>query len=171
MSTFDVVTENGASGSEEAPAGSALAHVRAAAARQREARTLDLPVGGAFGGRLVLRYGTLPLRELERYGELGDSLTNLSLALDMMVSACRTVLWREDGIDTDLGVRIEPALWQLMDWPLPPGLDLADLTAREIVDALFGSNAMAVGSHLGELVAWMQEPGVPVPGESSGATS
>lgn len=171
MSGFSVVTDS-PNGGSEAPPGSALARVRSAAARQRERRTFDLAVGGAFGEHLVIRYGTLPIDELERYGELADSISNLSLALDLMVSACRTVLWLEDGEATDLGVRIEQRLWELLDWPLPPGVDqLADVTTREIVDTLFGHNAMAVGNHLGELVAWMQDPGVAAPGESSGVTS
>lgn len=173
MSGYDVVTEGAANGARhDAAPGSALARARAAAARQREAQTHDLTVGGAFGEHLVIRYGTLPTGELERYAELAESITNLSLALDMMVSACRTVLWREGDELTDLDVRLDWHLWQLLDWPLPAGVDdVQDVTTRELVDTLFGRNALALGTHLGALTTWMQDPGGDEPGEASGATS
>jgi hypothetical protein len=145
--------------------------VRAAAARQREVHTLDLAVGGAFGTQLVVRYGTLPVDELDRYAELADNVGNLSLALDMMVRACRTLLWVEADQQHDLEVGLDARLWTLMDWPLPAGMEASDVTAREVVDALFGHNALALGGHLTALVEWMQNPGGDVVGEPSGATS
>jgi hypothetical protein len=57
------------------------------------------------------------------------------------------------------------------DWPLPPGVEAHDdLTAREVVDALFGHNGSALAQHLDELARWMQNPRVIEPGESSAAT-
>lgn len=151
---------------DAAPPGSALARLRQQAARQRETRTLDLTVGGAFGEQLVVRYGTLPVSELERYAELGDKLTNLSLVIDAMVSSCRTVLFEGD----DLEVQLDHRLWTLLDWELPATIDSADeLMPREVIEALFGQNALALGEHVEQLVTWMQKGATP--GEPSGATS
>lgn len=174
MSSYDVVAEGATSNgtTRDAPAGSPLARARAAAARQREVHTHDLAVGGAFGEHLLVRYGTLPTEELDRYAELSDSIGNLSLAIDLMVQSCRTIVWRDDDELTDLDVRLDWRLWTLLEWPLPPGVDEAeDVTSRELIDTLFGHNALALGTHLGELVTWMQNPGGDDPGEASGATS
>lgn len=152
--------------------GSALARIRSAAAAQRVARSTEIAVGGAFADHLWLRYGLLPLEEMDRYAELsaGASPRLSALTVDMMVSACRTVLWREDGIQTDLEVGLDGRLWELMDWPLPPATTAAELTPREIVLALFGGNGMGVVEHAEQLMTWMRGPGQP-PGESSAATS
>lgn len=153
----------------DAPAGSVLDGLRKAAVRQRKERTIDLPVGGAFGERLVVRYGTLPIEELDRYAELQGNITNVALAIDMMVSTCRTVLWREDGQETDLGVGLGTDLWELLDWPLPEGVE--ELTPREVVLGLFGAKeGMRLGNHLAALVAFNNE-GEPEPGEASAPTS
>jgi hypothetical protein len=151
----------------DAPPGSPLARLRQQAARQREQRTFDLAVGGAFGDQLVVRYGALPVSELERYAELGDKLTNLSLVIDAMVSSCRTVLY--DG--SDLEVTLDHRLWTLLGWELPPAIDAPDeLLPREVIEALFGHNALALGEHVNRLVSWMQDADES-PGEASGATS
>ena len=171
--TGPVVVPAGTHTNGSAEPGSALARIRAAAAAQRKDRSLELPVGGEFGDRLVLRYGLLPLEDMDRYADLaaGASPRLSALTIDMMVSACRTVLWREQGTDTDLAVGLTAELWELMDWPLPEGVDeLADLTPREIVLALFGGNGMAVVGHAEELMTWMRAPGTP-PGGASGASS
>lgn len=161
-----------ASGTDAPEPGSALARMRAAAAAQRRERHLDLPVGGEFGDQLVVRYGLLPLEDMDRYADLSTGKTpRLSaLTIDMMVSACRTVLWREHDTDTDLNVGLDSALWELLAWPLPPETGPEDLTPREIVLALFGGNGMAVVEHAEALMSWMRAPGA-TPGESSAATS
>jgi hypothetical protein len=152
--------------------GSVLAQLRARAAAQREHKRLDLPVGGEFGELLQLRYRPLPLEELERYSELTGRITNVALAIDMMVSCCETALWVEHGQETDLGVRLTSDLWELLGWPLPDGVDAAsDLTPREVVDGLFGGNGMALGSHIERLIDWMTDTEATAPGESSAATS
>src|SRR3954452_16603058 len=89
--------EGGAAPVADAAPGSALALARAAAARQRQRHTTEIPVGGDFGDHLRIRYGVLPLDEIERYSELAQT-TSWSLNLDVMTSACQTVLWD----DTDL---------------------------------------------------------------------
>lgn len=135
--------------------GSVLAALRAQAAQVRAQATTDLPVGGAFGDRLVIRYGVLPIEDLDRYSDLaaGGAVSNVNLAIDMMVSTCRTVLY--DGID--LNVKLDRHLWELLGYPLPTGMESsADLTPREIVSAVFGDNGMALGSHASTLITWME---------------
>jgi hypothetical protein len=152
--------------------GSVLAQLRARAAAQRETKRLDLPVGGAFGDLLQLRYRPLPVDELERYAELTGRITNVALAIEMMVSCCETALWVEHGQTADLGVRLTSDLWELLDWPLPVGIEsAADLAPRELVNALFGGNGMALGAHLERLSSWMTDPEGTEPGEASAATT
>lgn len=158
-SPIEVVTETNNGTSDAAP-GSALAQARALAAQQRQSQFKEIPVGGAFGDHLIIRYGVVPLDQVERYGELAGKVSNMSFNIDTMVTACRTLIWREDGNDTDLGVRLEPRLLTLLDWPLPPGVDrLEDVTAREVVEQLFGGNGMAVVTHFAQLFGWLQNPG------------
>jgi hypothetical protein len=160
---------------DERPApGSALARIKRAAAQQRGQRHVELVVGGAFGEHLVVRYGVLPIDEMDRYVDLanpGASMRLSQLTLDLMVSAARTVLWVEGDDVTDLGVRLDSSLWQLLDWPLPDGVALDELTPREIVLALFGDNGLAVLAHAEELMGWMRDPGGDSPGEALAATS
>jgi hypothetical protein len=162
---------NGAPEPDPAPAGSVLAHLRSRASQARAERHLDLAVGGAFGDMLVVRYRGLPVGELERYSELQGSVGNLSLAIDMMASCASTVLWSEDGVQTDLACSLGPDLWELLGWDLPKGLELADLSPRMVVDALWHERGMALGSHVSELVAWQTEEQLPEPGESSAPTT
>ena len=157
----------------DAPPGSLLANLRTQAAAQRETKTLDLPVGGAFGDSLIIRYGFLAIEDMDRYAELQPgNLRATSLTIDMMVSACRTVIGRDSGgVETDLGVKLDTELWQLLDWALPPGIQSADdITPREVVLALFGGNPMALVNHAERLITWFQDPSQ-APGESSAAIS
>ena len=157
---------------QDAAPGSVLAQLRARAEVQREERTLDLPVGGAFGERLVIRYRVLPPREWDEYAALltpdtGTKLTTPMSVLNvrMMAAACETVLWVEDGEESDLGCRLDAQLAELLGHPLPESTEYADLTVVEIVEALFAS-PMAVTSHAGNLVQWMQDPSGAEPGEA-----
>jgi hypothetical protein len=175
MSTIDVVAA-GAEGAGnhrgDAEPGSVLASLRSRAARQREAKRLDLAVGGSFGDLLRVRYRPLPVDELERYSELTGRIGNIALAIDMMVSCCETVLWHEHGDDTVLGVRLDADLWELLDWPLPDGVeDASELVPRDLVEALFGDNAMALGQHAERLIGWMMNTEELAPGEAPAATS
>jgi hypothetical protein len=154
------------------PAGSLLADLRRRTAQQRSERTLDLDVGGAFGDRLVLRYGVLPIDELERYSELQGKVSDIGLALDVLVRTCRGVYGRTDDGELELlrdedgsSVGLDTRLAELLAVELPPGVD--ELTPREIVSALFGNNALMLGQHVERLVAWMQ--GSDTSGEVSGA--
>jgi hypothetical protein len=111
----------------DAAPGSALALARAAAARQRQRHTTDIPVGGDFGEHLKIRYGVLPLDEIERYSELAQT-SSWSLNLDVMTSRARPSC---GTTPTSRSAWITGS-WTLLDWPLPAGLDRAeDLTARE----------------------------------------
>ena len=157
---------------QDAAPGSVLAQLRVRAEAQREERTLDLPVGGAFGDRLVIRYRVLPPREWDEYAVLltpdmaaGQITTPMSiLNVRMMAAACQTVLWVEGGDETDLECRLDSKLAELLGHPLPANTEYADLTLVEIVEGLFAS-PMAVTTHAGRLVAWMQDPGAE-PGEA-----
>ena len=86
---------------DDAAPGSVLAQLRARAEVQRQARTLDLPVGGAFGDELVIRYRVLERREWDKYAVLltPDAATGNAdlppmsvLNARMMAAACETVL-------------------------------------------------------------------------------
>jgi hypothetical protein len=166
-----------AAGAGEPPAadaapGSVLAHVRAAAAAQRRTKTLRLAVGGEFGERLIVVYGVLPVDELERYVTLAaaGAMRELGLAIDMAIASCQTLIWHEHDVDTDLHVRLDTALWQLLDWPLPEGIDDVDeLTPADVVRHLFGGNGIALAEHLEQLSTWMRNPGGDAPGEASPA--
>lgn len=149
--------------------GSVLARLRQAAQAQREVRTLELPVGGAFGDQLRVRYGVLPLEEMDRYADLTTGRVRLStLTIEMMVAACHTVVWHDAGTSEDLHVRLDGHLWELLGWPLPEGVD--QLTPKEIVLGLFNGNGLAIVAHVERLIGWMrgEEPDA---GESSAATS
>jgi hypothetical protein len=157
--------------SPDSARGSVLARLRAQAAEQTRSQHLDLVVGGAFGSNLLLRYRVLDVDELDRFASLGGKLTDISLAIEMMVTTCTAVLWRDDAGDvTDLAVTLEPGLWELMGWELPEGVELDELTPREVVVQLFGGNGPSLAIHLTRLAEWMQRPGGPSPGESSAAT-
>lgn len=158
---------------DDAAPGSVLAQVRAAAAAQRQTKTLRLPVGGEFGDRLIIVYGVLPVDELERYVALAaaGTMRELTLAIDMAIGSCKTLIWHEHDVDTDLHVRLDNALWQLLDWPLPEGVDDVDqLTPADVVRHLFGGNGIALAEHLEQLSNWMRNPGGDAPGEASRAT-
>lgn len=159
------------SAGRDAAPGSVLAQLRERAARQREAKRYELPIGGAFGDNLVAVYGVLPIAELEHYTSLAGKLGDLAMATDVAISACTTLLWREHDDRTDLGVRYGPELWALLGWPLPEGVEsVDDLLPRDVVSALFGGNGIAQLAHVEKVVTWMQDPGGDAPGEASAAT-
>jgi len=158
----------------DAPAGSVLAQLRAAAAVQRQARVLELVVGGAFGEHLVIRYRVLERREWDKYAVLltpsaaavragaeGGDLPPMSvLNARMMAAACVTVLWRDGPDDelVDLEVRLDGRLAKLLGHPLPEGVSYDDVGVLEVVEGLFAT-PLAVTAHAGELVQWMSDPG------------
>lgn len=155
---------------DDAAPGSVLAQLRARAAAQRQTRTLDLPVGGAFGDALVIRYRVLTPREWDKYavlltpaaasGGTGDLPPMSVLNARMMAAACETVLWADDDGQHDLDVRLDGRLAEMLAHPLPAGMGYGDLGTLEVVEGLFPS-PMAVTAHAGELVRWMQNPSDP----------
>jgi hypothetical protein len=157
-----------------APPSSVLERVRSVANAQREPLRIDIPVElPPWDGRLVVRYGTLPIDQAERFSALQDRLSDIDVSLDMMVTACRTLLWVEDGQTVDMGVRLDYSLWEYMQWPLPPGTTYQDMTAREVITKVFDDNSLALGNHLTRLSEWMARPSEAVksPGESQAAAS
>ena len=157
-------------GGDAAP-GSVLDVLRNAAAEQAQARTFDLPIGGAFGPHLLARYRVLDVDELERFPQLSGKIADIYIAVEMMVTTCTTLLWRDDHGDlTDLNAAYEPKLWELMGWPLPEHTSLDDLTPREVVVKLFGNNGTALSLHLQRLSEWLQNERSVSPGESLAAT-
>ena len=169
MTGIDVVGASNGAPAADAPPGSMLATLRARAAAQRKDKHLDLPVGGAFGDSLVIRYRLLPVDQAERFAELGERLSNIALVIDMMVTTCMTVLWREHEADTDLGVGLDQRLWDLLGWPMPETVD--ELTPHEVVVGLFADNALALGEHAERLATWMRAPEGPPVGEPSAGSS
>lgn len=155
---------------DDAAPGSVLAQLRTRAAAQRQARTLELVVGGAFGESLVIRYRVLDSREWDKYavlltpaataGGTGDLPPMSVLNARMMAAACETVLWRDETGEHDLEVRLDGRLAEMLGHPLAPGMSYSDLGVREVVEGLFAS-PMAVTAHAGELVQWMQDPSDP----------
>ena len=155
---------------DDAPPGSVLAQLRARAEVQRQTRTLELPVGGAFGDNLVIRYRVLERHEWDTYAVLltpnlqtGDTskLAPMSvLNVRMMAAACETVLWVDDDERTDLEVGLDGELARAIGYPLADGMSYDDLGPLEVVEALFAS-PMAVTAHAGDLVTWMRDPSDP----------
>ena len=105
-------------------------------------------------------------------------MTNLSLAIDMMVSCCVGVfvlrdgdlqeVTGEDGLPLGLDARLARVI--------APDLlsdDLPEPTPKVVVSALFGGEAMLLGAHASKLVGWMTERSTEGPplGESSAAAS
>ena len=157
---------------DDAAPGSVLAQLRARAEVQRQTRTLELAVGGAFGDELVIRYGVLERREWDKYAVLltPDAVTGNTelppmsvLNARMMAAACETVLYAGE----DLGVRLDGRLAEMLGYPLLEGMTYDDLGVLEVLDVLFAS-PMAVTSHAGELVRWMANPADP--GSAEGET-
>jgi len=154
--------------------GSVLARLRRQTELQQRDRTVDVEIGGAFDPPIIARYGVLPARELDRYAELVGGTSNLELVLDMLTRTCRALLSAdEDGELVELRDELGPMTYGhrlavALAMPIPPGED--DLPGRDVLLILFGGNGFAVAEHAGRVVSWMQNPGGPAPGESSGAT-
>jgi len=156
---------------EEPEPGSLLAELRAAGERQRRVKTAEFPVGGDFGSKLQIRYGVLSMSEMERYAELmgAGGLTNMGLAVDMLVACCQGLLWTSPstGLTTELSdekgkIKLGNRLALMMEWNDP---DAPEMSPREVVEALFGGNAMLFDRHVSEVVGWMRG-GSTGPGEA-----
>lgn len=154
---------------DEPEPGSLLDRLRSRAVEVQRDRTLDLDVPG-WRGELVLRFRPLDVGQLERFVENRSAgrVTGISESIDALATACVGVLGRdgdrlEELADERGPVRLEPRLGVLLGMP---GVD-ESYTAREIVLALFGGNAFALGAFVDRLVEWMIDPDAAArPGES-----
>lgn len=160
----------------DAPAGSVLAQLRELAQEQREERTLEVPIGGAWRGQLVVVYGMPSMAQSDRLLTKAATIPGLGPALrgagggsggpgvsdvnvDVMVTCCRTVLGRVPGQpDDDLGVGLTGELLELLQAPLPEGVDEYDeLAPADVIGQLFEENWLAVGRHAGKVFTFLQD--------------
>ena len=140
---------------------------------QRRARTLDLPVGGAFGDELVIRYRVLDRAEWDKYAVLltpnlqtgADNLPPMSvLNVAHDGRRLRDRALRRRGLAACGSTGGSPSC---IGHPLAEGMSYDDLGVVEVVEALFPS-PMAVTTHAGRLVTWMQDPSDPGGAEGEG---
>lgn len=145
---------------------------RRALAGQRE-RRLDLDVPG-WRGELVLRFRPLDMGQAERFMQArsGRSSSEVSEGVESMAQCCVGVFGRDGDRLEELGDEAGPVLLEhrlivLLGLPIPPD---AKLSTREVVDALFFGNAIAIGEFIDRLVGWMRDPDAAESvGESSGS--
>jgi hypothetical protein len=158
----------------DAPAGSVLNRLRQRAAQQRRDQTLDADI---WDGVLVARYRMPPMEEADRLMAAGARLVGEGpgpsmshTAVDLMATCCLTLLGvDEDGRTEDLHVRFTGRLLELVGIPLPAGVDNPnDVTATEVIGALFADNWLAVNVHAAKVMDWLQRGGDAL-GEASAA--
>jgi hypothetical protein len=152
---------------EESP-NSLIARLRERTARQQEGRTLDVDVPG-FGGELLLRFKPLDLTTLDHiFGNQSPKSSGINETIEALTRSCVGVLARDGDelvqlSDAEGPVLLEDRLAVLLDMPHPAG----PLTGREVVLALFGGNAFALGAFVDRVVTWMGDPdAVQTPGEA-----
>jgi hypothetical protein len=140
--------------------GSVLARLRERAKATQQARTLDKVVPG-WEGELVVRFKPLDMATVDRFvGSLSDSsVLHVTEAVDLVARACVGVYANAGGqleqlADEDGPVRIEHRLAVLLGYPVPPE---AKLTAREVILALFGGEALPLTTWAGEVASWMTD--------------
>lgn len=155
----------------DAARGSLLDRLRRQTERQQAERTLDVEIGGEFDPPLVARYGVLPVHELERFGEMADEhASRVEFALDVMARSNTAVLAYDDEghlvelADERGAVTFGHRLAVLLGMPIPPGED--NMQPHEVIRLLFGGNGIALSTHGGRLLQWMQDPGAIDPGEA-----
>jgi hypothetical protein len=163
---------------DSAPPSSLIARLRKQAAEQRAERHIDLEIGGTFEPPLVARYGVMPVHELERYSELATDprSSTTEVGIDIMARTNVALFARDDDrlveLRDELGtITYGHRLAQLLELPIPPGED--DVSPRDVIVGLFGGNGLAISTHGGQLLSWMQNPGKgeATPGEASGETA
>lgn len=156
--------------------GSIVARLRAHAKAQQVTHTTDIPVGGAFGSALIIRYGVLPPAEMDRFvasrqGVRIQDISATSATMDMMARACLGLIGKYEGEEEELAdehgpVRLEDRLAQLLDLRSPTE---GQLTSHEVITRLFGRNGAALTAHGDQLATWMTDPAnteAEEPGES-----
>jgi hypothetical protein len=158
MSAVRVIPDDGRPGESSPVAtgevpGAILDRLRRRAAQAREGRTLDKPVPG-FEGLLILRFKPLDIGQLERFvaNRRAGRVSEISEGIDALATCCIAVLARDGERLTELPAGLDNRLAVLLGMPIPPD---ASLTAREVVLALFGGEAFALGRFVDEVVEWM----------------
>ena len=148
----------------DAPPGSALARLRARAAVQRQARTLDVAIP-EWDGALVCRYQMPPMEDADRliasaaaFQTAGASASMSRIAVDLMSTCAQTLLGvGEDGTIEDLHHTYTGGLLELLNLPLPPGVDdPGDVSVFEVITTVFFGNWMAINVHAGTVMTWLQ---------------
>jgi hypothetical protein len=156
-----------------------LAHRASAQAGGRAARErhIDLEIGGTFEPPLVARYGVMPVHELERYSELATDprSSTTEVGIDIMART-NVALFARDAIASSSSRRarhdhVRASARAAARAPDPARRD--DMQPRDVIVGLFGGNGLAISTHGGQLLSWMQNPGKgeATPGEASGETA
>ena len=172
--SIDVVQADNGQGTSDVARSSLLERLRQQSAAQQRERSIDLEIGGAFEPPLVARYGVLPVHELERMSEQIDERhpDRVGYALEVMARSNRAILARDGDELVELcdergTITFGHRLAVLLGLPIPPDED--SLPPREVIVMLFGGNALALSTHGGQLIQWMNAGG-PQPGEALAAT-
>jgi hypothetical protein len=149
---------------KEAP-GSILSALRLAAEVQQEEVFTDIPVGGAFGDLLWIRYRPMSPDAMDRFVRERQKITlkNVSVVqinMDAMARCCMAIVGKDSGneeilSDDDGPVRLEHRLVRLLGLPVPPD---RELTSREVILRLFGNNGGAIVAHATLMTEWLQNP-------------
>lgn len=136
--------------------GALLDRLRRRAEAVRESRTLDKPVPG-FEGLLVLRFKPLQLGELERFldNRRNGRVSEISEGIDALAMCCVGVFGRDGEHLHPIADRIDYRLAELLGMDFPPDVKP---TAREVVTAMFGGEAFALGNFVDGVVEWMSDP-------------
>lgn len=155
--------------------GSIVARLREASRQQRQAKTHDIPVGGSYEDRLVIRYEPLPPAAMDKFvaARQGQNIRDISATaatMDMMARSCVMVLGRygddEEVLADEQGpVKLEDRLARLLDLRSPSE---PVLTAYEVITRLFGNNGAAIAMHGDRLATWMQDPSAALEGGDVG---
>lgn len=154
--------------------GSLISNLRIAAKAQQETHSTDMPIGGAFGKRLWIRYQTLEPSAMDRYitrrGEIRErqetdphlSIPFTELNMDLMAQACVAVVGADDKgenkivLDDGMGaLKLEHRLMVFLELPVPGEIQM---TAHDAIMALFGGNALAIVDHGDDLLDWLRDP-------------
>lgn len=145
--------------------GSIVARLREQAKAQQQTRTHEIPVGGEFGDKLVIKYGVLDPGEMDRFvatrqGVKIQDISATSATMDMMARACICLIGKHEGEEEELTdehglIRLEDRLARLLDLRSPTE---PVLTSYEVILRLFGRNGPAITDHGDKLTEWMIDP-------------
>ena len=140
---------------------SLIGSLRAKAAERRENEELTVDIPGRWAGVLRVRYGYISLDEIEQYEGIDLAhVSNIGMTLDMLSKSVKAV----EGFDQTTGewavvkdaagpVTFDDRFARLLDWPRPD--DDYEYSIRQVYEALFENNGLAIGQHIGEVGRWM----------------